>query len=355
MTDAGPVSSRLPRISLRQKILAGIVFALAAIVLTFVDRLPSAVKVDGRVFQSDHNEALALYGLPQSPVMSFDGALGAGLDFRVDAARMAPEMIASLAQAGVPPPKTKAVALTWLGRTDPQGRITISVANLRSNPRAGLALASTGSAATPQLRITAVGTELQVSAGSVAGDSLSAPAAMLKIDGQPVPQPYASIVPLNFVLPSGQSLLLTFANSDAVNAASFRLGVPDDSGELASHLPLQRFAIGRRVRAQSGQPFGAPDRGVCSASSGRMLFLRLQPRPEECAADATLAVESLDVAAGKLAITVSGSGFEMAGGKTVAAGVVSAIANNKLVAALLAIAYGALAGWVWKTITGLGQ
>ena len=355
MADMEISPSRLPRVSVHQKILAGIVFAVAAIVLTFVDRLPSAVKVDGRLFQADHNEALALYGLPLSPVMSFDGAPGAGLDLRIDAARMVPEMVASLVQGGVPSPRTKAVALTWLGRTDPLGRITISITNLRNNPRAGLALASTGSVAIPQLRITAVDTELKVSAGSIAGDSLSAPAAVLKINGQPVPQPYASIIPLNFVVPSGQSLLLTFANAEAVNAASFRLGVPDDSGELASHLPLQRFAIGRREHTQSDRPFAAPDRGVCSAHSGRMLFMRLQPRPETCLADGTLAVESLDVAAGKLAIVVSGSGFEMMGGKTVAAGVVSAIANNKLVAALLAIAYATLAGWVWKTITGIGR
>ena len=355
MVDPGPASSRLPRISLRQKILAGIVFALAAIVLTFVERLPSAVTVDGRKFNADHNEALALYGLPVSPVMSFDGEPGAGLDLRIDAVRMMPEMVASLAQGGVPPPKTKAVALTWLGRTDPRGRITISIANLRNNPIAGLALASTGSVATPQLRITAVDTELKVSAGSIAGDSLSAPQAVLKINGQPVPQPYASVVPLNFVVPSGQSLLLTFANADAFNADSFRLGVPDGSGELASHLPLQRFAIGRRERTQSDRPFAAADRGVCSARGGQMLFTRLQPKPDSCLAKGTLAVESLDVSAGLLTISVSGSGFVMAGGKTVAAGVVSAIANNKLVAALLAIAYGALAGWVWKIITGLGQ
>ena len=355
MADAGIGSGRLARITLRQKVLAGIVFAFAAIVLTFVERLPSAVKVDGRVFQADHNEALALYGLPLLPVMSFDGAPGAGLDMRIDAARMVPEMITSLTQGGVPPPTTKAVALTWLGRTDPQGRITISIANLRNNPSAGLALASTGSAAIPQLRITAVNTELQVSAGSIAGDSLSALPAVLKINGKPVPQPYASIIPLNFVVPSGQSLLLTFANADAVNAASFRLGIADDSGELASHLPLQRFAIGRRERTLSDRPFSAPDRGVCSARSGRMLFSGLQPRPETCLSNGTLAVENLEVTAGKLAIAVSGSGFEMVGGKTVAAGVVSAIANNKLVAAFLAIAYGTLAGWVWKTITGLGR
>ena len=109
MADIGTASGRLPRITLHQKILAGVVFALAAAALTFVDRLPSSVTVDGRSFQADHNEALALYGLPVSPVMSFDGALGAGLDVRIDAARLAPEMIASLAQGGVPPPKTKAV------------------------------------------------------------------------------------------------------------------------------------------------------------------------------------------------------------------------------------------------------
>lgn len=355
MDDSGSASSRLPRITMRHKILAGLVFALAAIVLTFIERLPSAVTVDGRSFEAGHNEALALYGLPKSTVMSFNGAAGAGLDLRIDAARMTPEMIDSLAQGGVPPPKTKAVALTWLGRTDPQGQITLSIANVRRNHGAGLALASTGSVATPQLRITAVETELKVSAVSVAGDSLSAPSAVLKINGQRVPQPYASIIPLNFEVPAGQSLLLTFANSDAVNDASFRLGVPNHSDELASHLPLQRFAIGRRDRAQADRPFAAPDRGVCSARSGRFLVLRLKPRPEECAAEGTLAVESLAVAAGKLAITVSGSGFVMAGGRTVAAGVVSAIANNKLVAALLAIFYGALAGWVWKIITGLGQ
>ena len=353
MASRPPEEKRPPRISLRQKILAGAVFAVAAVVLTFVDRLPSAGSVDERTFTAGHTEALVLYGLPQGPVMNFDGALGSGLDLRIAQARPEAAMLASLEQGGVPPPATKAVALTWLGATDPAGRISLTIANERSDPRAGIALASTGSIATPQLRITAIETMLKVEAQAVAGDSPTAPPAVLKLDDKAVPQPWASLVPVHFEVPPGQSLLLTFPNAEAVDQAAFRLGTPGEDGELASHLPVLRFAIGRR---QAGSPqLTRADRGVCAARQGKMLMLRLEPRPESCSAEGALAIESLEVKAARLGIGISGNGFERKNGKTVAAGVVSAIGNNKIVAALLAIAYATLAGWVWKTITGLGQ
>ncbi len=342
-------------LALRRKLLAVAVFALAALALYLIDRLPSAVKVDGSAFAVDHNDAMVLYGLPAAPVLSFDGALGLGLDLRTDAARLSSETLTALTDGGFPPPQSKAASLTWLGQVNPQGRIALTISNERNDPVAGIALSSTGTEATPQLKITPVNSAIKVSAQALTGDSTTVPPITLKIGGAQVRQPLATMVPLEFEVTQGESLLMTFANAAAVNDAAFRLGVPTESGELASHLPVQRFEVGKRAAAADGPPLLRADRGVCSARAGKMLLGALKPRPQQCNEAGLLAIESLKVSAGALAITTSGSGFEMRDGRTVAAGVVSAIANNKLVAALLAIAFATLASWVWKTVTGLGS
>lgn len=355
MAEGEKKRGALAQVTMLQKLLAVGVFAAVALALYLVDRLPAAIRLNENSFSTNHNNALVVYGLPASPVMSFDGALGLGLDLRADAARLSPDTLTSLTKGGFPPPRSKAVSLTWLGQVDPQGRIALTIANERSDPAAGIAFSSTGTATTPQLRITPVETAIRVTAQALTGDSATAPPILVKLGGTAVKQPLATMLPLDFELTPGESLLLTFANAAAVDDAAFRLGVPNDSGELASHLPLQRIEVGERSPDGAARPLVRVDSGVCSARAGRMLFGALHARPNQCNDAGKLAIESFDVKAGKLTVTTSGSGFVIADGRTVAAGVVSTIANNKLIAALMGIALAALAGWVWKTVTGLGS
>lgn len=350
-TASALVPSLLGSIGVR--LAAVILFILASLAFYFVDRLPAARPVDGREFRVDHTDALVFYGLGKGPLLSFDGALGEGLDLRADVARLSSDTLAALRDGGFALPAAKGSALAWLGKVDPQGRITLKIENLRPepDPGAGVAIAQTGTLVAPQLRITALDTALAVSAQPVFGDSDSTSPLLMKVDGREVPQPLASLAPLNFELPPGESLLLTFANAAAAGKASFMLGQPDGSGELASHLPVERFEAGPRTPPGSEAPLAELDRGVCGARAGKMLLHRLRPLPETCGRDGALAIESLAVSGGELEVAVSGSGFETENGRTLAAGLATTVANNKLLAALLGIILAAFAGWVWRTVT----
>lgn len=351
------VSSPPPAIaSIQRKLFALGVFALAALLLYYLDRLPSALALDDhREWRAARNESLVLYGLPDHQLLEFNGALGAGLGVRAKAVRPSPEMVEALVQAGVRPPARAMMPLTWLGRTDAGGKIGFTVANRRKSPRAGLAITARGDADIPQLRLTPVDTALTFAFQAIPGDSATVPPITLSIGDAAVGQPIATMMPVRFELPPGRSVVLTFPRTAAMADASFRLGRPAFEDELASNLPVDRFEISGRRVDRPGAGSARAGRGVCGADAGSFLLRRLSPRPEDCGSDGTLAIESLDVKPEQLAIEVSGNGFVTTGDGTIAAGLLTGALNNKLVAALLALALGTLAAWVWKTVTGMGK
>ncbi|PXA83608.1 hypothetical protein DMC47_42960 [Nostoc sp. 3335mG] len=341
---------RRPFATAHLKLFALGVFVIAALALYYIDRLPSAASVDDRSWDVSYPRALVLFGLPASQVFEFTGAPGQGLDVRADTARLSPETIGQITVAGSPAPASKATSLTWLGRIDPAGKIELTIANARVDPEAGLAILPTGTRDMPQFRVTAVQTSLRLTLQGVAGGAGEMPPTLFKVADDAVRQPDASSMPVSFDLPPGESVLLTFPSAQAVTSASFRFGVPKE-GELASHLPVQRFAIGRPA-TDGVHVLTGVENGVCSAVAGRFLIDRLRPLPKDCAKGGDLAVETLDVDAGKLDVGMSGSGFEIKDGGVVAAGLASAVINNKVVASLITLLCTALAAWVWRTMTG---
>jgi hypothetical protein len=342
---------RRPFGSMRTKVTALAAFLVAALALYYVDRLPSAASVNDRSWSVSYPGALVLYGLPASQLFEFTGAPGAGLDVRADTARLTPETIGQIATAGSPAPASAATSLTWLGRVDPKGKIELTIANARLDPQAGLAILPTGTRDVPQFRVTAVATSLRLTLQAVAGSAGAAPPILFKVSDRPVAQPDATMMPVSFDLPPGESVLLTFPSAQAVTSAWFRFGVPKE-GELAAHLPIQRFEIGRPA-ADGIQIVPATNNGICSAVAGRFLIDRLRPDPKDCAEGGDLAVETFAVDAGKLDVGMSGSGFETVNGRVIPAGLASAVINNKVVAALITIACTALGAWVWRTMTGM--
>lgn len=342
---AAPAPTMAP---LRRKLFAVAAFLLVALLLWYVDRLPSAVAVDDHpAWKAGRNDGLALYGLGGGQVLEFNGALGAGLGVRARAVRPAPAMVRALGLGdGGPAP------LSWRGRTDPSGRIGFTVAGRRDDPEAGLALFATGGANIPQLRITALGAPLSVAMQATPGESDTVPPIALSLGDAEVGQPLATMTPVAFDLPPGGSMVLTFPSVAAMSGASFRLGTPDDADEIASNLPVDRMEIGRR-RAD-GAGLARVAEAVCGADAGALLFRRLTPRTADCGGG-DLAVESLAITPEQVAVGLSGSGFVTTPEGTVAAGLLTSAWNNKAVAALLTLAVGTLAAWVWKTVTGLGK
>jgi hypothetical protein len=354
--DAVAARMKPPLSPLGRKLIAVAAFVVAALLLYFIDNIPAASTLDeSKAWTAGRSSELIVFGPPRAQIFEFNGAPGAGLDVRASTVRLSEDSLAALDQAGAPRPTAKGVALSWLGRTDPSGKINLTVENLRASPDAGLSLVATGNANIPQLRLTPIQTALTITVSAPAGDSASVPPIELKIGDKAVPQPIATMMPVRFELPPGESVFLTFPSEAAMRDASFRLGLPASAEELASDLPIDRFEIGPRRTDPTGVRLRKVEQGVCAASAGHFLWTRLTPRLSDCGGDDKddkLAIEDLQVAPSQLAMKVSGAGFVTKDGKPVVAGLLTKIANNKLVAALLALFYAALARWVWKSLTG---
>jgi hypothetical protein len=348
--EAVAASTRPPLTPLGRKLVAVAAFLLAALQVYFIDNVPATSSLDeSKAWTAGRSSELIVYGPPRAQIFEFNGAPGAGLDVRAATVRLSDESLEALDQAGVPRPASKGVALSWLGRTDPSGKINLTVENQRASPDAGLSLVATGNANIPQLRLTPIQTALTITVSAPVGDSLTVPPIGLKIGGKAVPQPIATMMPVRFELPPGESVFLTFPSEAAMRDASFRLGLPASADELASDLPIDRFEIGPRRADPAATSLARVDQGVCASNVGRFLFTRLAPRASDCGGNVKLAIEDLQVAPSQLAVKISGSGFVIKDGKPVAAGLMTKIANNKLIGAFLAILYAALAGWVWKS------
>lgn len=353
MTDTAAVATRQPLSPVGRKLVAVSAFLLAALLLYFIDNIPSAVALDeSQAWTAGRSSELIVYGPPKAQIFEFNGAPGAGLDVRASNVRLSEDSLAALDQAGVPRPQTKGIAVSWLGRTDTSGKINLTVENLHASSGAGLSLVATGNANIPQLRLTPIQTALSITLSAPAGDSDTVPPIGLKVGDENVPQPFATMMPVHFELQPEESIFLTFPSEAAMHDASFRLGLPASTEELASALPIERFEIGPRRRDAADIQLAQIQQGVCAAPAGRLLFTRLRPRPADCGRDSNLAIEDLDVAPSQLSIKVSGGGFVTKNGKPVPAGLVTTLTNNKVVAALLALIYAALAGWVWRSLTG---
>ena len=335
------------------KIFVVAAIALAALILYVIDRLPSAVDLDQREWEAPRRSELAIYGLPAGQLLEFNGKLGAGLDVRAPVARPSPAMLTELQEGDVTPPKSKAVALSWNGHTDPGGRINLVIVNQRDHPDAGVALAATGSADIPQLRLTAIRTALTVTMSAFPGDSEEVPLSHLKLDNEAVQQPLASLIPVSVEIPPGEPLLLTFPSAEAM-ADVFRLGRLEGGGEIETYLPIRRFEIGSRRPGATLKERARVRRGVCAARSGRFHVGRLALTSEDCSRE-ELTITDMEVSPQKVAIDVAGSGFVIDKGRPVAAGVLSQIARVPLISILLGFVYTAFATWGWKKLTGLNR
>ena len=323
-------------------------FLFAAWLLYYLDQLPSAVEISpDTTYSASHLDELRLLGLPKGQVLEFNGAEGRGLDVRSDQVRLAPETLSTLQSSGMPLPTTKGTRLTWLGRPDAGGKISLGIANQRAGHEAGIALQFTGGGGIPQLDIRPIDTALSINLAVVSGDSGITPPITFKVGDAQVPQPLATMIPVQLELPPGETIRLRFPSAEAMKGTYFRLGVPQDSDTLASNLPIDRLEIG------SAKRWTVSD-GACGATAGRFLMSNLRPAAEDCGKDGDLAVEKLDVGS-ELKVNLSGSGFFIENQKLKAAGLWTSISNNKVIAAFLAIACMALARWVWNALFGTAK
>jgi hypothetical protein len=331
---------------------------LLAFAIFFLQRMPAAESLP-----SDHKltartiNTLALYNLRAGPVMQYDGALGAGLRISVSTGRPTSQTRNNLTALKVQLPNVKGAHIQWQGVPSPNGRIAIRIANQRQSPDAGILLQATGTGHIPELNIRAVQTMLtaEIDIATQGGDQ--APKAELKVGDSNINDPAIAFTPLQFEIPPGEWLNLTFDNPQALDASSFRLGALLNSGGAATALAVGHAQVGRLSGNLSYPRIQAVTDGVCAARPGKLLLTHLSPRPEDCKlasdpADDNLFTDTIDIEPDKVQLGLAGSGFVVANGRLKPAPFFSMLTGNPLLAAFMAALVAAVVRSVWRLWAG---
>lgn len=346
MTDAVAASPPRSFVPLAQKAIAVLALLLAAFLVWYIDRLPSAIELDSsKPLQARADDELRLFGFPEGQVLEYHGQAGQNLDVRADASTLSPETRANLVDGGAEIADGP-LKLSWLGRPDPGGKVGLTISSAGPRRASAVTLAATGADNIPQLSITPLGGTLTVTLGTVAGDSDHQPRTDLTLGDAPMPALVAAATSLQFELPAGTPLVLTFPTSDAMKAAFLFVGVRRNGNELGTSLALDRIAIGPQA-----SPNGVRD-GACAAPAGKLLLTRLRPRDGQCGAAEKLHLHKLSLAPDGIAATITGNGFVITNGKVQPAGLMATLKNNLVIGAVLTLAFGLLAKWVWSKLFG---
>ena len=325
-----------------------------------IQRMPSAqtLKEGDAELVATSTQTMALYNLRAAPVLQFDGALGAGLRVSVSTARPTPALRKSLTALGLQVPNVKGARLQWQARPPAEGRIAVRIRNDRQAPDAGMMLRATGSGQIPELNIRAVSTVLTVQVDVTPGDGGEVSFAELNFAELNSSDPALAFAPLQFEVPPGESLNLTFDSAAALSNSDFRLGELLESGGTATALSLGRVEAGRLAAGPQQQPrLRSVIHGVCAAPTGKLLLTHLYPRPPECtlgkvADDDDLFATNVEIEPRKVTLALEGSGFVIDNGRTRPAAFWSALMANPIIAALVGGLVFAIARPLWRLWTG---
>jgi hypothetical protein len=342
----------------RHRIIATAAVVLLGFAIFFLQRIPSAESLP-----SDHKltartiNSLALYNLRAGPVMQYDGALGAGLRVSISTGRLTDKSRANLAALKVDLPNVKGAHVQWQGVPPANGRIAVRIGNERESPDAGIMLQASGTGHTPELNIRAVQTVLtaEIDVATQTGDKV--PNAELKFGDASIDDPAIAFAPLQFEIPPGEWLNLTFDNPQALDDSSFRLGELLDSGGAATALSVGRAEVGRRVGSASSTRLQQVRQGVCAARPGKLLLTHLSLRASDCklaseADDDNLFADTIGIRTDQVELGLAGSGFVVTEGRVTPAPFFSALLGNPLVAAFMAAMLAAVVRSVWRLWAG---
>ena len=301
----------------------------------------------------------ALYNLRPTSVLQLDGDFGSGLKATLSIGRPSATTRTNLAALGFDLPEVKGARARWIGVPPKDGRIEVKIANERQSPEAGIMLQATGSEHVPELNIRAVETALTVDIAIASQSGQPAGTAELSFGGKDFNDSSLGFVPLEFEVPAGEWLNLTFDNEAALAASSFSLGERLDTGGTGSVLPIGRVEVGRLAPDTTNPRLTDVEWRVCAAPAGKLLFTRLSPAATDCrlAADPktqndNLYATDIQVAPNSVNLEVEGSGFILKDGRQQPAEILKALQANPLIAAAITAAAAALIRSLWKLWVG---
>ena len=218
-------------------------------------------------------------------------------------------------------------------------------------------LQATGSGHVAELNIRAVQTVITAEIDVASpGGAIAAPPE-LKFGDATFRDPALAFAPIQIEVPPGEFMNLTFDSEQALADSSFRLGELIETGGSATALSIGRGEMGRLAGTNAYPRLRSVIQGVCSARSGKLLFLHLYPEPGECrlaedSKDDNLFATDIAIEPRKVGLTLEGSGFVVTDGHAKPAAVWATLMANPLIAALIAGLVYAIGRPLWRLWTG---
>ena len=335
--------------STREKVLALLCFFATAAGFYYLTHLPAAVdlKTIGRIEAGVAEDLVLIAPALPARLLSYQGAPGETVDVRLERARLHPETIMALNALGFQPPSHES-EIAWITRhgRNSQTSIDIRVHSALPTPSHEIHLLPAGTPGHPRLRLRAEGGELEVEMAVPLGDAGPDSASdkqliMRDFSIKSLPGAFA----IKAIVADQAHLDMRFGAN--LSASAFVPGSLNDGTGQGPGLLVTAVGVKQQ---QADAPY---DLWVCAAPRGTVAWDPRGSGQGSCKARAALIrITRVDLAADKLALVLAGSAFIVKDGEAVTDDWFSKLENNKLFAALLALFYAALAGWVWKTFSG---
>jgi hypothetical protein len=324
-----------------RKVFAVATLAGVALLFYYLTNLPVAVDVTGTTWEIAVGDDLILrpLGSGQFPLIAIQGADNEGVDVRFDSAQLHPDTVSelhrdfNLAFAAAPAPMAWTTKVKGAGHTmidfaleAPQGVPEVHIQHIGEGANPGLSM---------MVHNAQLITQLSVLLGEV-GPGLAPEQKTLQIGGErPVVLPGA--VPLTVVVVADQQLRLTFPS--AAPTSQFHLGAAGISAPTG--LPLRDLSI-------QGSDSHQQKHYACAAVAATHFWAPRDPHVDDCVTAPKLRATELKLESDHATISLAGSAFLIKDGVVVTDDWFTKLDNNKPLAALFALAFTGLAGWVWR-------
>lgn len=339
MENAAAVSSPQRSSAIKQKVAAGAVLAVAALLFYYVTHLPLAVDTTGRNWKAAAVDEIVLgpAGVGRQPLISIEGIDNEGVDVRFEDARLQDESVQMLrSDLKLELPATQG-RIDWLTAKKGSGHtaVDVSVEALQGTPE--VHIAHIGEGAHPGIRFSASKATLIVQLAVIMGDSSAPPEQKnLQIAKGPVLR-IPGAAPITVIVPEGRTFAITFPVEKP--GSTLHLGAADELHGVAG-LPLRYLGI-RRSGSESYSAY------ACGAKSDDRFWEPRSLRVADCTADPHLRAIKFELASDQMSVALAGTAFVSADGAFETDDWFNLLEKNKPLAAFSALVFAALAKWVW--------
>lgn len=341
-------------VSLIKKIFAVLLFLAVAGVFYYLTHLPIAHPLDSsEIWKASVDDELVWMPLEPStfPLLEVQGADQENIDVHLENGVLNAVTIQALQQLkhdfGLAIPATLTSITRWQTKVTAKGggRTLIDIGLKAKQGIPELHITHVGDGAHPGLSIFAKNAELKVDLSVLLGDNDTGEQKTLETqEGKLIQVP--GTLPISLTIPENKKLTMIFPSDKP--ASSFHLGSSEEFGGQGLWL---RYMGLRRA--------GGSQNAVCAAKEHDLFLWPRDLGAEDCLAcsskqsaqaAACQKMKAIRLGLSSEAITVSlaGSAFVVRDGKAETDAWFKQLQDNPVIAALLGMAFSALATWVWK-------